>query len=98
MADRERLAANRLVRDHSHGVTLMVLVTARASRSEMVGPHGAYLRVRIAAPAEGGKAPTGRWSVSSRRCSDAEWSCCPGPGAVSSGSWCEALIALRSPV
>ena len=52
MADR----IGQMVRDHPCGVMLTVLVTPGASRNEVVGPHGAYLRVRIAAPAEGGRA------------------------------------------
>ena len=39
-----------MIRDHPHGVILTVQVTAGASRSEVVGPHGTYLRVRVAAP------------------------------------------------
>ncbi len=47
---------DRLVRAHPHGVILTVWVTPRAVRSEVAGPHGSYLRVRVAAPAEGGRA------------------------------------------
>lgn len=47
---------DRLVRTHPQGVILTVWVTPRAVRSEVAGPHGAYLRVRVAAPAEGGRA------------------------------------------
>ena len=45
-----------MIRDHPHGVTLTVQVTAGASRSEVVGPHGTYLRVRVTAPPAGGQA------------------------------------------
>ena len=41
---------------HPHGVMLTVQVTAGASRSEVVGPHGTYLRVRVTAPPTGGRA------------------------------------------
>ncbi len=54
--DRNGGHLDRLVRDHPHGVILTVMVTPGSVRSEVVGPHGAYLRVRIAAPAEGGRA------------------------------------------
>ena len=47
---------NQMVRDHPHGVILTVQVTPGASRSEVVGPHGTYLRVRVAAPPTGGLA------------------------------------------
>ncbi len=52
MADR----IEQMVRDHPHGVILTVLVTAGASRSEIVGMHGTYLRVRITALPQGGQA------------------------------------------
>lgn len=38
------------------GVVLPVLVVPGASRSEIVGPHGAEIRVRVAAPPEKGRA------------------------------------------
>lgn len=47
---------DRLMRDHPQGVILTVMVTPRAVRSEVAGPHGTYLRVRIAAPDVGGRA------------------------------------------
>ena len=47
---------NQMIRDHPHGVILTVLVTAGASRSEVVGPHGTYLRIRVTAAPVGGQA------------------------------------------
>ena len=47
---------DRLVRAHPQGVILTVWVTPRAVRSEVAGPHGTYLRVRVADPAAGGRA------------------------------------------
>ena len=47
---------DRLMRDHPQGVILTVMVTPRAVRSEVAGPHGTYLRLRIAAPAVEGRA------------------------------------------
>ncbi|MDE0171605.1 MAG: DUF167 domain-containing protein [bacterium] len=52
MADR----IGQMIRGHPHGVILTVQVTAGASRTEIVGPHGTYLRVRVAAP------PTAGWA------------------------------------
>ncbi len=42
--------------DHPAGVTLSVQVVPGASKSEIIGLHGTSLRVRVAAPAERGKA------------------------------------------
>jgi len=41
---------------HSEGVTVRVLVVPGASRTEIKGLHGDMIRVRVAAPPEGGKA------------------------------------------
>ncbi len=38
------------------GVVLPVLVVPGASRSEVVGPHGPALRIRVAVPADKGRA------------------------------------------
>ncbi len=45
-----------MIRSHPHGVIVTVQVTAGASRTEIVGPHGTYLRVRVTAPPTGGQA------------------------------------------
>jgi len=41
---------------HRDGVTVRVLVVPGASRTEIKGLHGDSIRVRVAAPPEGGKA------------------------------------------
>ena len=50
MAERIRVQA------HEDGALLDVWVVPGAKRSEIVGPHDGALRVRVAAPAESGKA------------------------------------------
>ena len=44
------------LRAHPEGVVIEVWVVPGAARSEIVGLHDGALRVRVAAPAEGGKA------------------------------------------
>ena len=44
------------IRDHPQGVIVTTTVVPGASKSEIVGLHGATLRVRVAAPPEDGKA------------------------------------------
>jgi len=44
------------LRAHPEGVVVEAWVVPGATRSEVVGLHGGALRVRVAAPAEGGKA------------------------------------------
>jgi uncharacterized protein (TIGR00251 family) len=41
---------------HPDGATIRVLVVPGASRSEIKGLHGDTIRVRVAAPPEGGRA------------------------------------------
>jgi len=41
---------------HPDGVTIRLLVVPGASRSEIKGLHGDTIRVRVAAPPEGGRA------------------------------------------
>lgn len=41
---------------HNETLTLRIYVQPRASRDEIVGPHGASLKVRITAPPVDGKA------------------------------------------
>jgi len=44
------------LRRHAEGVVVEVQVVPNASQDEVVGRHGARLRVRVSAPAERGKA------------------------------------------
>ena len=44
------------LRPHPEGVLVAVWVVPAAQHSEVVGLHGGALRVRVTAPAEGGKA------------------------------------------
>jgi uncharacterized protein (TIGR00251 family) len=45
-----------ILRAHPDGVVVTVWVVPGASRDELVGIHDQALRVRVSAPAEGGKA------------------------------------------
>ena len=75
MADR----ISQMMRDHPHGVILAVQVTAGSSRSEVVGRHGTYLRVRVTDPPMGGRANV----ATCRVLADAfgcRWICSPGRG------------------
>ena len=55
MATPESLARAAL-RPHPAGVVISVKVVPGASRTEVVGLHGAALRVRVSAPADRGRA------------------------------------------
>lgn len=44
------------VSEHHDGATLRVRVVPGASRTEIKGPYGDAIKVRVSAPAEGGKA------------------------------------------
>jgi len=44
------------ISSHPDGVSIRVLVVPGASRTEVKGLHGDSIRVRVAAPPEGGKA------------------------------------------
>jgi uncharacterized protein (TIGR00251 family) len=50
------MSASLPLRAHPGGVVVETWVVPGAARSEIAGLHGGALRVRVAAPAEGGKA------------------------------------------
>jgi uncharacterized protein (TIGR00251 family) len=45
-----------MITPHSNGAVLEVWVVPGVTRDQLVGPHGHALKVRVAAPAESGKA------------------------------------------
>ena len=56
MGGRENPVKPSFVRRVGDGIELRIKVVPGSSRSEIVGPLGNRLKIRVAAPAEGGKA------------------------------------------